>query len=69
MEQEALRCSLEAEHEVALRQIREQLEEQINRLEKERDELQEELQSLQRDRDQRLLQAETDKQQVTHTHV
>lgn len=65
--QEAVRCSLEAEQEAALRSVRELLEEQTMRLEKERDELQEELRSLQRDRDRSLLQAETDKQQVILT--
>lgn len=52
------------EYEVALRKLRQEMEDQVHRAERARGELQEELRSLQHDRDQRLLQAETEKQQV-----
>lgn len=52
------------EHEVALRKLRQEMEDQIHRAQREREELQDELRSLQHDRDQSLLQAETEKQQV-----
>lgn len=64
--QEALRCSLEVEKQEALRSVREELEECQQRAAKEKEELQEEVQALQHARDQRLLQAESEKQQVRH---
>lgn len=62
--QEVVRHSLLMEHEVALRKLRQEVEDQLHRVEREREELQDELRSLQHDRDQSLLQAETEKQQV-----
>lgn len=62
--QEAVRRSLQAEHEASLGRLRQEAEEQLERAEKEREELQEELRSIQQERDQSLLQAETEKQQV-----
>lgn len=52
------------EHEVGLRKLRQESEDQLHRVEKAREELQEEVRSLQHDRDQSLLQAESEKQQV-----
>lgn len=62
--QEVVRHSLLMEHEVALRKLRQETEDQLHRAHREREELQDELRSLQHDRDQSLLQAETEKQQV-----
>lgn len=59
-----MRHSLLMEHEVALRKLRQEAEEQLHRAEREREELQGELSRLQHERDQSLLQAETEKQQV-----
>lgn len=59
-----MRHSLQMEHEVALRKLRQEAEDQFRRAEKDREELQDELRSLQHERDQSLLQAETEKQQV-----
>ena len=44
--------------------MREELEEQLKKVEREKEELLEEVQTLQHQRDQRLLQAESEKQQV-----
>uniref|UniRef100_A0A8C8DBX3 Rootletin-like coiled-coil domain-containing protein n=1 Tax=Oncorhynchus tshawytscha TaxID=74940 RepID=A0A8C8DBX3_ONCTS len=63
--QEALRRSLEFEQEGALRQVRQEAEEQLLRAERDREDLKDEVRSLQHDRDQSLLQAETEKQQAT----
>lgn len=62
--QEVLRHSLLMEQESALRKLRQEMEDPLHRAARQREELQEELRSLQHDRDQRLLQAETEKQQV-----
>lgn len=62
--QEDVRHSLLMEHEGTLRKLRQEVEDQLSRAEREREELQDELRSLQYDRDQSLLQAETEKQQV-----
>lgn len=59
-----MRHSLQMEHEVALRKLRQEVEDQLRRAEKDQEELQDELRSLQHERDQSLLQAETEKQQV-----
>lgn len=64
--QEALRHSLESEQEGALRRVRQEAEEQLLRAERDREDLRDEVRSLQHDRDQSLLQAETEKQQVSH---
>ena len=60
-----MRHSLLMEHESTLRRLRQEAEDQLHRAEREREELQDELRSLQHDRDQSLLQAETEKQQVS----
>ena len=52
------------EHEVTLRKLRQELEDQLHKAQREKEELQDELRSLQHDRDKSLLQAETEKQQV-----
>lgn len=62
--QEAVRRSLQTEHEAALRRCRQEMDDQQQRAKRDREELQEELRALQLDRDQSLLQAETEKQQV-----
>lgn len=59
-----MRHSLLMEHEVALRKLRQEMEDQLHRAKREREELQDEVRTLQHDRDQCLLQAETEKQQV-----
>lgn len=64
LSQEVVRHSLLMEHEVALNKLRQEIEDQIHRAQREREELQDELRSLQHARDQSLLQAETEKQQV-----
>lgn len=59
-----MRHSLLMEQEVALNKLRQEMDDQIHRAQRESEELQDELRSLQHDRDQSLLQAETEKQQV-----
>lgn len=59
-----MRHSLQMEHEVTLRKLMQEAEDQLRRAEKDREELQDELRNLQHERDQSLLQAETEKQQV-----
>lgn len=51
--------------ESALSKLRQEMEDLLHRAEREREELQEEMRILQHDRDQSLLQAETEKQQVS----
>lgn len=62
--QEVVRHSLLMEHEVTLRKLRQEMEDQLSRAKREKEELQDEMRTLQHDRDQCLLQAETEKQQV-----
>ena len=62
--QEVVWHSLLMEHEVTLRKLRQELEDQLHKAQREKEELQDELRSLQHDRDKSLLQAETEKQQV-----
>lgn len=59
-----MRHSLLMEHEGTLRKLRQEVEDQLHRAQRESEELQDELRTLQHDRDQSLLQAETEKQQV-----
>lgn len=59
-----MRHSLLMEHEVTLRKLRQEMEDQLSRAKREKEELQDEMRTLQHDRDQCLLQAETEKQQV-----
>lgn len=59
-----MRQSLLTEHEVALRKLRQEMEDYLHREQREREELQHQLSRFQHDRDQSLLQAETEKQQV-----
>lgn len=47
-----------------MRRVREEMEEHLQKIEREREELQEEIRALQHARDQSLLQAESDKQKV-----
>ena len=54
-----------SEQEAVLRRLRQEAEEQLLRAEREGEELREEVRSVQHDRDQSLLQAETEKQQVS----
>lgn len=63
-QQEVLRHSLLMAHDGALRKLRQEVEDQLQRAQRDREELQNELRTLQHDRDQCLLQAETEKQQV-----
>lgn len=62
--QEVVRHSLLMEHEVTLRKLRQEMEDQLSRAKREKEELQDEMRTLQHNRDQCLLQAETEKQQV-----
>lgn len=59
-----MRHSLQMEHEMAARKLRQETEDQLHRSRREKDELQDALRALQHERDQCLLQAETEKQQV-----